>query len=437
MLQLKLIGGLMSRQGLKILIIILLITCNAKIIYPQKFDVTDLKCPGGKPTTIYIDKSSDDVYAGCWGGLWKYSPLDNAWVEVDADPDSSILANVKVTTMLLTTSGVFYVGADDRTPSYVSRDGGIKWRPIVSDILSNQKINCIAEGKNGNVYFGTNDGMYKTTDDGANWKKIKGIKYSVNDIFMNNEGDLFAAVANGLYKSPGNDSSWARIELPGLGVTPMCIERIDTNVILVGANGNFYRSLDDGINWSSLKESFANTAWPNPVIHTIIAYNHSVYILVGFGPSFWRSVDNITTWQYLGYATSELNNPNFIILSVDSKGTFYGASERYGAVMLKESTVNVASETKIPTEYSLSQNYPNPFNPTTTIQYSIPIEGHVSLKVYDMIGREVNTLVDEYKNAGIYNSQFSIDNSQLSSGVYFYRLQCGNFSETKKLVLMK
>jgi hypothetical protein len=78
--------------------------------------------------------------------------------------------------------------------------------------------------------------------------------------------------------------------------------------------------------------------------------------------------------------------------------------------MLKESTVNVDSEINIPTEYSLSQNYPNPFNPSTTIQYSIPIAGHVSLKIYDMIGREVKILVDEYKKAGVYNSQLIIHN---------------------------
>ncbi len=99
---------------------------------------------------------------------------------------------------------------------------------------------------------------------------------------------------------------------------------------------------------------------------------------------------------------------------------------------------------QLPTKFSLSQNYPNPFNPETTIEYSIPVETrhasslqHVTLKVYDLLGREVATLVNEFKSAGFYNSQFSIRNYQLSSGVYFYRLQAGSYSETKKLILMK
>jgi hypothetical protein len=89
----------------------------------------------------------------------------------------------------------------------------------------------------------------------------------------------------------------------------------------------------------------------------------------------------------------------------------------------------------IPENYSLSQNYPNPFNPATTINYQIPLAGHVSLKVYDILGREVATLVNEEISAGNYEIKF--DGSHLSSGVYFYTLQSGSFNETKKLILIK
>ena len=84
---------------------------------------------------------------------------------------------------------------------------------------------------------------------------------------------------------------------------------------------------------------------------------------------------------------------------------------------------------------SLSQNYPNPFNPTTLISYQLPVSGQVTLKVYDMLGREIATLVSERENAGSYSVKF--DGSRLSSGVYFYRLQAGSFSQTKKLMLVK
>jgi hypothetical protein len=90
-----------------------------------------------------------------------------------------------------------------------------------------------------------------------------------------------------------------------------------------------------------------------------------------------------------------------------------------------------------PQEFRLAQNYPNPFNPSTVISYQLPMDGNVTLKVYDMLGKEVTTLVNEFQRAASYNYQFSINNLQLSSGVYYYRLQSGNFVETKKFIVMK
>jgi hypothetical protein len=87
-------------------------------------------------------------------------------------------------------------------------------------------------------------------------------------------------------------------------------------------------------------------------------------------------------------------------------------------------------------DFTLNQNYPNPFNPSTKISWQSSVAGHQTLKVYDVTGKEVATLVDEYKPAGSYNVQFTINN-ELSSGVYFYKLQAGDFVETKKMILMK
>jgi len=90
-----------------------------------------------------------------------------------------------------------------------------------------------------------------------------------------------------------------------------------------------------------------------------------------------------------------------------------------------------------PQEFRLAQNYPNPFNPSTVINYQLPKDGNVTLKVYDMLGREVATLVNEYQKPGIYNYKFSIANYQLPSGIYIYQLKAGNFIETKKLMILK
>ena len=88
-------------------------------------------------------------------------------------------------------------------------------------------------------------------------------------------------------------------------------------------------------------------------------------------------------------------------------------------------------------EYGLQQNYPNPFNPSTEINYQIPAKGFVTLKVYDMLGNEVATLVNEWQEAGSYNAQFTTSGKQLASGMYFYTLTAGKFTDTKKFILMK
>jgi hypothetical protein len=88
-------------------------------------------------------------------------------------------------------------------------------------------------------------------------------------------------------------------------------------------------------------------------------------------------------------------------------------------------------------DYTLEQNYPNPFNPTTSIQYTINSKLFVTIKVYDLLGREMTALVNDEKPAGIHNVEFRIDNLELGSGVYFYRLQAGDFVESKKMILLK
>ncbi|MBI5404349.1 MAG: agmatine deiminase family protein [Ignavibacteriae bacterium] len=91
----------------------------------------------------------------------------------------------------------------------------------------------------------------------------------------------------------------------------------------------------------------------------------------------------------------------------------------------------------IPQDYRLYQNYPNPFNPATVIKYQIPKDGLVSLKVYDVLGREVAVLVNEFKKSGLYEAALSLNSENLSSGMYFYRLNSGGFSDTKKFVICK
>jgi hypothetical protein len=93
------------------------------------------------------------------------------------------------------------------------------------------------------------------------------------------------------------------------------------------------------------------------------------------------------------------------------------------------------SSSRLPFAFSLHQNYPNPFNPTTTIRYDLPSSGFVSLKVFDILGREVRTLISEVQDAGFKSVE--LDASGLSSGVYFYKIQAGNFSASRKMLVAK
>ncbi|MCX6166350.1 MAG: C25 family cysteine peptidase [Ignavibacteriae bacterium] len=106
----------------------------------------------------------------------------------------------------------------------------------------------------------------------------------------------------------------------------------------------------------------------------------------------------------------------------------------------RESNVNIGATgignlTNIPKEYSLSQNFPNPFNPVTKINYALPKDGFVKISVFDILGREVNTLVSEVKQAGYYSVDF--DATTFANGVYFYKLEAGTFSDIKRMILIK
>ena len=101
-------------------------------------------------------------------------------------------------------------------------------------------------------------------------------------------------------------------------------------------------------------------------------------------------------------------------------------------------TVNVSINpigTSVPNKYELEQNYPNPFNPATKIQFAIPKSGQVALKVFDISGREVQTLHNGYLNAGYYETTFS--GAGLASGIYFYRLESGSYTEIRRMAFIK
>lgn len=120
--------------------------------------------------------------------------------------------------------------------------------------------------------------------------------------------------------------------------------------------------------------------------------------------------------------------------STTVKGKFFLCDITTGAILLTQ-TLGVKNETVIPEQFSLSQNFPNPFNPTTNIRFIIPSSNFTTLKIFDLLGKEIALLVNEKKEAGEYTVPFNA--ARLPSGIYFYQLRSGNFTESKKMLLLR
>lgn len=161
--------------------------------------------------------------------------------------------------------------------------------------------------------------------------------------------------------------------------------------------------------------------------HVIDAGNNSSYTLTGLSLS-----DTIGVTAYdKSFSVANENNSTIVNDNMTN-----GNESWYAYAVDTAATTGVSvHDNEIPNIYTLQQNYPNPFNPSTNISFTLPYQSHVSLKVYDILGKEVATLVNEVKAAGSYTKQWNA--SQFASGVYFYRLTAGSFYETKKLLLLK
>ncbi|MFZ4592013.1 MAG: T9SS type A sorting domain-containing protein [Ignavibacteria bacterium] len=208
----------------------------------------------------------------------------------------------------------------------------------------------------------------------------------------------------------------------------------------------YKRSTDSGINWeadtrltnSAGSSYFSSTAISGSDIHVVWRDtrdgNDEIY--------YKRSTNAGANWEEdtrLTNNTATSYNPSVAISGSVVHVVWYdNRDSNYEIYYKRNPTGNVGIQninTEMPSKYSLSQNYPNPFNPTTNMKFSIVNTGEVKLVVYDIQGREVRTLVNEFLKPGTYEAAF--DGSVLNSGVYFYKLITGTFTETKKMLLIK
>ena len=140
-------------------------------------------------------------------------------------------------------------------------------------------------------------------------------------------------------------------------------------------------------------------------------------------------------------AFNDLTSDNPFILTAPGTGNyrvnagFKNPSKKWDSVMVNISLTDIGENPTNPTVFKLYANYPNPFNPSTTLRYSIPEASFTSIKIYDALGNEVSSLVNETKSPGTYEVEFNA--TDLSSGIYYYTLQAGSFIQTRKMVLLR
>ncbi len=216
-----------------------------------------------------------------------------------------------------------------------------------------------------------------------------------------------------LVTSTDEGNSWTNpqkvINSPNQWVNDYVSFNITSNDILTMVthntdNGNVYsKSSINGINWTE-------TAYQvNSSNGTVVDFSFQNSVLIGNTHLATAWIDNRTGNEEIFYSKFEI--PEVPSTSIH--------------------------QNEVVDKFELSQNYPNPFNPSTEIKFSIPQDSHVILELFNTLGEKVATLIDKEMSAGSHNYQFSISNYQLPSGIYFYKLQSGSFSETKKMILLK
>lgn len=379
---------------------------------------------------------------------------------------------------------------DQSTGIFLANNYGIK----TSDggkslILYNTNImkplNCLATTLSNDFILscGGTDGfanetsfIYKSSDKGITWENKFGPidKLVIYDFEVLPNGEIYALGNSGwgyseIYKSTDNGETWIQNYQTdnSSSIRLYDIQFINNSIGYVYGDGVCYKTIDGGNNWNnsnSLPRETIKYFWSD--------INHGFIITID--NMLKRTIDSGNTWSEI---TLDNNNKIYDIYFVEPQTgwlctsqnvyitTNYGTtwekenipiinSTQYpdfrkfyfyknqgwlvgswGYILIRDEYLTGIEEGILPKVYSLSQNYPNPFNPNTKISYSISKSGLVSLKVYDILGREIISLLNETMEAGSYEVTF--DGSKCSSGIYFYKITFGDYIKIKKMVLLK
>ena len=404
--------------------------------------------------------SGGKIFAGTWvAGIIVSTNDGTSWSEVDY---------TDVNVNALAVSGT-YILAGTQKGIFLSTNGGKNWTLNNSGMPTNAFISSFALS-GGNLFAG-GLGLYLSTNSGFTWTQPGSTSFPIARLAVLGS-DLFAGSLSGIYRSTDNGISWTADDsgstlLPELDVWSFAISGkniyagtdggyvyLSTDnggswrVVLTGGafyaltvsgadifaactahsgGTHIYLSTDNGASWTVSDSGLAGVS-----VHSFVVSGDNIFAGTD-GAGIYISANHGTNWRAVNSGLQEELVFNDLICS--GTDLFAATSAGVWRRPISEMTNVKTSHVEIPTTFSLLQNYPNPFNPATTISFNLSSKVFVSVMVFDIVGREVATIVSEEMRAGQYSRQW--DASKQSSGVYFCRLQAGAFTETKKLVLLK
>lgn len=315
-----------------------------------------------------------------------------------------------------------------------STDEGSSWVP---DALFNNTVNVLRYNSAGWIFAGTDGGIFRSTDNGGNWNNSGLKNEDIGRLTLNSSDYLFAVIAsNGIFFSTNSGDSWSPVG-PGITANSIMDIAITTNdYIFTATDSGVFRSTDDGNSWLVV-----NNGISGPEYAWTLSVDNLNNIYVGtFGQGILKSTNNGDEWLQINDGLV-----NHFIYSMENSPDNYLFAGTFGnGIYRRDITTGIfnADHTGSVTNFYLEQNYPNPFNPSTTIRFTITDLRFTILKVYDVLGIEIATLVNEEKPAGTYKVEWNADG--IPSGVYFYQLktvpngrQAEGYIETKKMILLR
>lgn len=325
-------------------------------------------------------------------------------------------------------------------------DYGVTWTTVVTRNFSNYGQPLEMDQNNPSTFYFAPDGggFYKSTDTASTFTEISGafpfrspcdliVMYDSSNVIFVADGVTGSGLGD-IYKSSNGGVNWTKVHTnPSSSEIPAMSNSVFDKSTIYATNwsgGNIYRTTNYGDNWTLLRTN-PSSGWATDVCRE----DPSLVLTGSYGSPTFLSTNNganFSTYSSSGGAGAGMIVPERGYLINMMTGGLYKMNINYSVVTtVKENIISSVT----PNSFNLYQNYPNPFNPTTKIKFDLPKSGIVKLSVYDNLGREIQSIVNGYRNQGTYEINF--DGSKLSTGVYFYRLTTNEITDTKRMLMIK